>query len=424
MKVGVPIVVVGLLAVIAVVIVIMMAIFTLRQRKKIELSHELGLQQLSSGNVYLRTGCSTQNTFEELEELDMEYNYASLEILDVLGEGEFGRVFKARAPGLKNEDVITEKEYVAAKSLKSDALEDMEEAFVKEVKTCVRFHNDNVIRLLGICTKGPQKCMIFEYMNLGGLNDLLRRSDPESADFPGARCGEVLITPDVFLHCVLQVAQGLAYLASLKFVHRDIATRNCLVNRKLVIKIADFGMSREMNHMDYYRVGSAEAVLPVRWMPPEALLYGKFTVKSDVWSFGVLMWEMYTFGHQPYSGISNHEVIDRVKVGGILNCPELCPASVYDIMKSCWVRVPSKRPQMTSILSRLQLLIGHNAEFRERYISLTPASLCYANLMVGVAAEEEEIKENRRVSKTLSATHNPPTDASSSEDTDSQDMES
>ncbi len=397
--VGVPVAIVVLLVAAVLSLVPLMLFFTYKQRKKIEISRQADTDQMMNCSIYLQF--SLANAFDELRENNVEYNYPSLEVMEELGEGAFGRVFKARAPGLKYKGVVTDREFVAVKSLKPGATDDMELAFVKEVKTCAQFQHDNVIRLLAICTQTPQKCMIFEYMDLGGLNDLLRVSDPDSIHYSGLGTGRVLITPDVLLHCALQVAQGLAYLASLKFVHRDVATRNCLVNHDLVIKIADFGLSREVNHSDYYRIGSAAAVLPVRWMPPEALLYGKFTVKSDVWSFGVLMWEIYCFGRQPYGGISNHEVIDRVKEGRVLDCPDLCPASVYDIMKACWVRVPSKRPRMEDILSRFRQLIGHSAEFKEHYATVTPATVGYANLTVGVVADKAEVEESRRLLKEL-----------------------
>ena len=197
--------------------------------------------------------------------------------------------------------------------------------------------------------------MIFEFMDLGNLGELLRHSDPDNPSYPGPDSGQKLITIDLFLSIVLQVANGMNYLANLKFVHRDIATRNCLVDSNFTVKIADFGMSREVSSMDYYRIGSSKACLPLRWMPPEALLYGKFTVKSDVWSFGVLMWEVYTFGRQPHSGISNYEVIDRIKEGRLLECPAHCPAALFDVMKSCWSRSPSKRISMAVSYTHLTL---------------------------------------------------------------------
>ena len=395
--VGVPVSMFLLVLLITGMVVAVMVSFTRRYRKRAHnISQHLELQMMSS-NAYLQK--TFTDPFGFLRDHDIEYNYVSIEVVGELGEGCFGRVFKARAPGIRRGNYIPE-EFVAVKTLKQDAQTDLLEEFCKEVKTCMQFEHENVIRLIGVCTESIQKCMIFEYMDLGGLDSLLRLSDPQSPDYPGP--GSVqLITPDLFSHCILQVANGLAYLARLRFIHRDIATRNCLINHNLVVKIADFGMSRQANNMDYYRIGSAKSFLPVRWMPPEALLYGKFTVKSDVWSFGVLMWEVYTFGHQPYSGSSNYEVIDRIKEGRILECPELCPASIYDIMKSCWTRVPSRRTEMGDILERLDQLVRSSAVVKDGYVQMLPGTKGYLNMMFGTVAPEEEVEENRKVSQML-----------------------
>ena len=332
---------------------------------------------------------TVKDPFAFLKDYNMEYNYPSLEVVSELGQGAFGRVFKARAPGLKRGDFVPE--FVAVKTLKED---NKLEAFCKEVKTIIQFNHPHIVQLLAVCSEYSQKCMIFEYMDLGGLDDLLRKSDPgNQSNSCRDKEENVLITPLDFLPCTQQVAEGLAYLAKQRYVHRDIATRNCLVNCKLVVKIGDFGLSREVNNMDYYRVGGTHGYMPVRWMPPEALLFAKFTTQSDVWSFGVLMWEVYTFGLQPYYGLSNHKVIDAVKATRILECPKLCPASVYDIMKSCWIRSPAKRPTIEDVLVRLERL-STGDEAREALVGLG-----YVNLAYGPDIKEEELEESERVAK-------------------------
>ena len=356
------------------------------------------MDDLSGNNAYQMKTVKTP--FESLRELDMEYNYPSLEVVSELGEGAFGRVFKARAPGLKRRHFIPE--FVAVKTLKDADF--MSEEFCKEVKAVVRFNHPHIVRLLAICSTSTQKCMIFEYMDLGGLDDLLRRSDPDNkAAEDDKKEGSVLLTPSVFLNCSLQVARGVAYLAELKYVHRDIASRNCLVNHNLVVKIGDFGMSRDLGSMDYYRVGGTQACLPVRWMPPEALLFGKFTTQSDVWSFGVLMWEIYTFGRRPYTGLSNHEVIDAIKASRILECPKLCPASVYDVMKICWTRSPLKRPNMDVVVGRLERLLPSREDEREggRAGKEVGPGVVYINLEYGAEVEKEELEESARVEKEM-----------------------
>ena len=389
-----------LILLISTAVIIAMVLLTRRMRKKTyTISRELEADNdLSWNNVYLLK--AVVSPFNFLKEYDMEYNYPSLEVLGELGEGAFGRVFKARAPGLQRGDFIPE--FVAVKTLKDDTLTD---AFCKEVKSVIQFNHPNIIRLLAVCSESSQKGMIFEFMDLGGLDDLLRKSDPdnESIDLK-ERATSVVITPSDFLSCSLQIAEGLAYLAGQRYVHRDIATRNCLVDHNLVVKVGDFGLSREVNSMDYYRVGGTQADLPVRWMPPEALLFGKFTTQSDVWSFGILMWEVYTSGHQPYKGLSNHEVIDAVKSSKVLECPRLCPASMYDIMKGCWTRSPAKRPNMETILGRLKRLRPGNKS-GEGGTTLTAEEesvagyVCYVNMEYGL--EAEELEENEKVAKEI-----------------------
>ena len=386
-------------------VIIAMVLLTRRMRQKTyTISRELEASEGLSGNKTLYLVKASENPFNFLMEYDMEYNYPSLEVVGELGEGAFGRVFKARAPGLQRGDFIPE--FVAVKTLKDDTLTD---AFCKEVKSVIQFNHPNIIRLLAVCSESSQKCMIFEFMDLGGLDDLLRKSDPdnESVD-PTEREKSVVITPSDFLSCSLQIAEGLAYLAGQRYVHRDIAARNCLVDHNLVVKIGDFGLSREVNSMDYYRVGGTQADLPVRWMPPEALLFGKFTTQSDVWSFGILMWEVYTFGHQPYKGLSNHEVIDAVKSSKVLECPRLCPASMYDIMKGCWTRSPAKRPNMETILERLKRLRRPgNKRGEEGGMALTAEEesvagrVCYVNMEYGAEVEAEELEENEKVAKEI-----------------------
>ena len=364
-----------LLILLTFVAAMILTVFLVRRlkHKKINML-ELAAEGLEGNEAYHNMK-NIEDPFEFLKPYNMEYNYPSLEVVGELGEGAFGRVFKARAPGLKCNDLTAE--FVAVKTLKEDTLL---EVFCKEVKTLLQFNHPHIIQLLAVCSKHSQKCMIFEYMSLGGLDDLLRKSNPDNCN-RGEEEGSVFITSSDFIHCSLQVAEGLAYLANQRYVHRDIATRNCLVSHGLVVKIGDFGLSRQINNMDYYRVGGTHGYMPVRWMPPEALLFGKFTTQSDVWSFGILVWEIYTFGHQPYYGLSNHEVIDAVKTGKTLVCPEQCPVSMYDIMKRCWTRSPSKRPTMETILGRLMVLTtGHKA-------AGSAAEISYVNLEYGAEVE-------------------------------------
>ena len=396
--VGLPVSLLSILIVITAVATLTIIIYLTRRfkRKSLILEQPIDLDLMSFSNAYVKS--NFEDPFNFLREYDIEYNYASLDVVDTLGEGAFGRVFKAKAPGLSRGS-YTPEEFVAVKTLKQEAGDNALDAFTAEVKVCVRFEHPNVIRLIGVCTQASQKCLIFEYMDIGGLDKLLRSSDPLNPDYASST---LHLTPEHFLPIVLQVAIGLEYLASLKFVHRDVASRNCLIDSNFCVKIADFGMSRLTNAMDYYRVGSSNACLPVRWMPPEALLYGKFTVKSDVWSIGVLCWEVYTFGRQPYSGLSNHEVIDKVKSGGALDCPELCTAPIYNVLKLTWTRAPSKRPSMATVVEHFKALLSGDTSRAEGYLRMNFGVLGgYLNMNFGTLPSGEELEAAKKVADDL-----------------------
>ena len=327
-----------------------------RHKKKYSISHEVVVNSPANNPYYDLH--EIKGPLKALEQYNIEYDYNMLQLDKQIGEGNFGVVYKARAPGLKHGDwEVSPDGFVAVKMLKFDADFEVMLDFQKEVETVINFEHKNVIRLLGICTeKLDQTCMIFEYMAIGALSELLRKSNPRNPDFCQLSPNEVIVKPSQFLLICIQLARGLDYLSKKRFVHRDIATRNCLVDSEFVCKIADFGLSRDVYASDYYKVGSGSACLPIRWMPPESLLYGRFTVKSDVWSFGVLMWEVFTFGTQPYFGASNQEVIDNIRGLILLECPLLCSQGMYNVMLECWQKMPVKRPHMDEILQSLEKL--------------------------------------------------------------------
>ncbi|XP_055350850.1 NT-3 growth factor receptor-like [Paramacrobiotus metropolitanus] len=272
-----------------------------------------------------------------------------------LGEGAFGRVFLA-----KYFDSAETSRMVAIKTLKDRVKQDTVLDFEREAEVLTSFQHENIIRFYGICTDGDkERMMVLEYMEEGDLNNYLRTHGPDaqilmahSGDAPGGSGVALLKLADLF-YVAVQVANGMAYLAAQHFVHRDLATRNCLVGEKLTVKIGDFGMSRDLYSSDYYKVGE-QALLPVRWMPPESVVYRRFTVESDVWSFGVVLWEIFTYGKQPWYAFSNYEVIKQIKEGALLEQPCKCPESVYKLMLRCWKRSPSDRIPMKAMYAALK----------------------------------------------------------------------
>lgn len=214
-----------------------------------------------------------------------QYMLHHVRFVEELGEGAFGKVYKGELTQPNGERI-----YVAVKALKENASAKTQADFRREIDLISDLKHDNIVCILGVVLKEEPLCMLFEYMAQGDLHEFLISRAP-SENCMGS------LNQTQFLHISLQICDGMEYLASHHYVHRDLAARNCLVGDNLTVKISDFGLSRDIYSSDYYRVQS-KSLLPVRWMPSESILYGKFTTESDVWSFGVVLWEIYSFGLQ------------------------------------------------------------------------------------------------------------------------------
>ncbi|XP_022242918.1 tyrosine-protein kinase transmembrane receptor Ror-like [Limulus polyphemus] len=274
---------------------------------------------------------------------DLEIPGESLTFMELIGEGCFSEVYKGEYVQTTG-DIIP----VAVKVLKDNLSIEVHSDFEREVKAMATFDHENILKLLGVVLKeaGSVPCMVFEFMQYGDLGELLRNNDVYIRQ-PSSRLCNSLTQVDL-VPIATQIARGMAYLSSLHFVHRDLATRNCLVGENLMVKISDFGMSRDIYTCDYYKIGGSR-MLPVRWMAPESMMYGKFTLDSDVWSYGVVLWEIFTFGKQPYYGHSNEEVVKLILQGILLSPPGKCPYFIYNIMAGCWKTEPRDRLKFSDI---------------------------------------------------------------------------
>lgn len=284
----------------------------------------------------------------------LEYPRNNVVYVRDIGQGAFGRVFQAKAPGVTHGH---DWRYVAVKMLKDDATDDMQRDFEREALLMVEFNHKNIVRLLGVCAVGKPMCLIFEYMSKGDLNEFLRNCSPDHF-IVRRRSTEVLSRDEPKLNHVEQVdiaqqiAAGMVYLSERGFVHRDLATRNCLVGEHMDVKISDFGLTRYVVPGECFQ-GSENDAIPIRWMPLEAILYNKFTSESDVWSFGVLLWEIFSFALQPYYGMAHEEVVKYVREGKVLSCPDNTPQEMYDMMRLCWSKRPAMRPPFRALHASL-----------------------------------------------------------------------
>ncbi|KAF7281667.1 hypothetical protein GWI33_004443 [Rhynchophorus ferrugineus] len=268
-----------------------------------------------------------------------------LRLVKALGQGAFGEVYQGfyrQRPG------DTVEMPVAVKTLQEMTTKQAEDDFITEALIMSKFDHPNIVHFIGVCFDKHPKFIILELLTGGDLKNFLRESRPKP-DRPSS------VTMKDLVLIAIDIARGCSYLEEKRFIHRDIAARNCLLTTKgpgRVTKIADFGMSRDIYRADYYRK-DGKAMLPVKWMPPEAFLEGIFSSKTDVWSFGILLWEIMKMGFMPYTGCTNREVMDLVIQGGRLDRPENCPGPIYGIMTSCWHPQPEDRPSFATIMERL-----------------------------------------------------------------------
>ena len=244
---------------------------------------------------------------------------------------------------------------VTIKTLREGSTPKLQQDFKHEAEVMSSLRHPNIISLLGVCMREAPLCMLFEYMPHGDLHEFLIRHSPNSDVGFGSGDDETQSSLDQsdFLSIAIQIASGMEYLSSRHFVHRDLAARNCMVGDNLAIKIADFGLSRDIYAADYY-VTPTQALMPLRWMAPETINFGQFSEQSDGWSFGVVLWEIYSYGLQPFYGYNNHEVLNMIRTQHILPCPPGCPGHMYALMTECWNEAPEHRQPFKSICAKLR----------------------------------------------------------------------
>ena len=259
---------------------------------------------------------------------EWEISRQQIRLVRRLGAGQFGEVWE----GLWNNTTA-----VAVKTLKPGTMSPLE--FLQEATLMKSLRHPKLIQLYAVCTREEPIYIITELMKHGSLLEYLR-GDGRSLKLPQ------------LIDMSAQVAAGMAYLEEQNYIHRDLAARNILVGEHLICKVADFGLARVIDE-DIYEAHTG-AKFPIKWTAPEAAMYNRFTIKSDIWSFGIVLYEIITYGRFPYPGMTNAEVLEKIQTGYRMGCPPHCPKQLHDFMLDCWREEPANRPTFETLQWQLE----------------------------------------------------------------------
>ncbi|XP_072644438.1 tyrosine-protein kinase Fer isoform X10 [Canis lupus baileyi] len=259
-------------------------------------------------------------------------NHEDVTLGELLGKGNFGEVYKG---------ILKDKTAVAVKTCKEDLPQELKIKFLQEAKILKQYDHPNIVKLIGVCTQRQPIYIIMELVPGGDFLSFLRKKKDE-------------IKLKQLVKFSLDAASGMSYLESKNCIHRDLAARNCLVGENNVLKISDFGMSRQEDGGVYSSSGLKQ--IPIKWTAPEALNYGRYSSESDVWSFGILLWETFSLGVCPYPGMTNQQAREQVERGYRMSAPQHCPEDIFKIMMKCWDYKPENRPKFSELQKELTVI--------------------------------------------------------------------
>ncbi|CAH3116792.1 unnamed protein product [Pocillopora meandrina] len=285
-----------------------------------------------------------KSSYPKIKEMRRE----TVRFIKDVGEGEFGKLYKGevleKVEGIQTRAIL-------AKVLRNSSSARNRETFLRQAETWSKFSHPNVISIVGMCYNGPPTCILYECVEYGTLHDYLVENSPLEGAVDDDEDPEPLNYYDQ-LQIAIQIAAGMNYVSQHNYIHGDLAARNCMVGPRMTVKITDMALSRNPFSDDYCRVPNRPP-MPIRWMAPEGVLNYRFTVETDIWSFGVVLWEIFSFGSRPHEGCSDEEVMDHIREHVLLPCPADCPARIFFLMKECWDILPPSRPRFSTIYTQL-----------------------------------------------------------------------
>ncbi|KAM3591209.1 uncharacterized protein V6R79_024701 [Siganus canaliculatus] len=336
------------LGILLLLVFVVVALFCYRRRKDSDLNDRIGHYQMGQTMKVYIDPFTYEDPNEAVREFAKEIEASFVKIEEVIGAGEFGEVCRGRlrVPGRKEN-------YVAIKTLKGGYTDKQRRDFLSEASIMGQFQHPNIIHLEGVITTSCPVMILTEFMENGALDSFLRVNDGQ-------------FTPIQLVGMLRGIAAGMKYLSDMSFVHRDLAARNILVNSNLVCKVSDFGLSRFLteNSSDPTYTSSLGGKIPIRWTAPEAIAYRKFTSASDAWSYGIVMWEVMSYGERPYWDMSNQDVINAIEQDYRLPPPPECPASLHALMLDCWQKERANRPRFCDVVAALDRLIRNPASLK------------------------------------------------------------
>ncbi|XP_062888882.1 ephrin type-A receptor 8 isoform X1 [Mobula hypostoma] len=330
-------------------LIILLAMFICRKRR---CGYSKAFQDPDEEKMYYQNGhlrfpdpkiYVDPHTYEDpglaVREFAREIEASRIKIEKVIGSGEFGEVCYGRLKLPAKREIP-----VALKTLKVGYTEKQRRDFLSEASIMGQFDHPNIIRLEGVVTRSKPVMIVTDYMENGSLDSFLRKHDGQ-------------FTVIQLVGMLRGIAAGMKYLSDLGYIHRDLAARNILVNSNLVCKVSDFGLSRILEDDPDAAYTTTGGKIPIRWTAPEAITYRKFSSASDVWSYGVVMWEVTSYGERPYWNMTNRDVIRSVEEGYRLPAPMGCPAALHQLMLDCWQKDRNERPKFIQIVGVLDKLI-------------------------------------------------------------------